>query len=267
MAKHSTGILNTVKRLWYFGAGLFLLAAIIQLPAAWFAPGIAKLTQQRWRLGAAEGTVWQGRATIYGFDRPTGRWHPGRGVQWRLAGGELLRGRLTVQADLDDGGGARLVAGIGSWSIERLDAVVSADQLATLLPGTLGDYGWSGLMRARAEEFRCLWARSGARTDCTGKIDLTWESAAVAQIPGPPLGDYRLRLTAEGEALRFDLVSTRGRLQITGSGELSGGSLHFVGEASAIGENAGNLDAILRTLGRPGSAPGRYLIDYREKLG
>jgi len=140
--------------------------------------------------------------------------------------------------------------------------VVSADQIAALLPGTLGDYGWSGLMRARTGEFRCLWAR----TDCAGQIELTWESAAVAQVPGPPLGDYRLRLTAEGKALRFDLATTRGRLQITGSGELSAGSLRFAGEAAATEEHAGNLNTILRTLGRPGAAPGRYLIEYREKV-
>ncbi len=183
-------------------------------------------------------------------------------MHWRLAPRELLQGRLAVQADLDDGGGVLLAAGIRAWSIARLDAMVSADQIAALLPGTLGDYGWSGAMRARSAEFRCRWARP----ECTGQIELAWESAAVAQIPGPPLGDYRLRLTAEGEALRFDLGTTRGRLQIAGSGELSAGVVRFAGEAAATGEGAGSLDAILRTLGRPGAAPGRYLIEYRETL-
>jgi len=251
-----------VKRLWLFGVGLFAFAAVVQLPAAWLAPWIAQATHQRWRLGGVEGTLWQGRATVYGLDRPSGRWHAGRGISWRLAWGELLRGRLAVQADLDGGGGARLAAAIRGWSIERLDAVVSADQIAALLPGTLGDYGWSGRMRARADEFHCLWASS----QCTGRIELTWENAAVAQVPGPPLGDYRLRLTAEGKALRFDLATTRGRLQITGSGELSARSLRFAGEAAATGESAGNLGTILRALGRPGAAPGRYLIEYRETM-
>ena len=251
-----------MKLLWLLGMGLFLLAGIVQLPAAWLAPWIAQISHQRWRLGAVEGTVWQARAVLYGLDRPTGRWHLGRGLQWRLAGSELLRGRLAVQVDMDDGGGARLAAGVRTWTIERLDARLSADQVAALLPGTLGDYGWSSAMRAHADEFRCEWARPV----CSGRIELTWDGAAVAQVPGPPLGDYRLRLTAEGEALRFDLGTARGRLQIAGSGELSAGSLHFVGEAASMGDDVGNLDAILRVLGRPGTAPGRYLIDYREKL-
>lgn len=259
--------LYTVKRLWLFGVGLFVVAAIVQLPAAWLAPWIAQATHQRWRLGAVEGTLWQGRASVYGLDRPSGRWHPGRGMRWRLVVSELLPGlgglgRLAVQVDLDEGGGARLAAGIRGWSIERLDAMLSADQIAALLPGTLGDYGWSGTMRGRGAEFRCRWTRP----ECTGQVELTWEHAAVAQIPGPPLGDYLLRLTAEGEALRFDLTTVRGRLQITGAGELSAGTLHFAGEAAATGENATGLDTILRTIGRPGTAPGRYLIEYREIL-
>ena len=256
-----------MKRLWLFGVGLFLISAIVQLPADWLAPWIAAATHQRWRLAAVEGTLWQGRAIVYGFDRPSGRWHPGRGLRWRLAASELLPGpgglgHLALQVDLDEGGGARLAAGIRGWSIERIDAMLSADQIAALLPGTLGDYGWSGTMRGRGAEYRCRWTRA----DCTGQIELTWERAAVAQIPGPPLGDYRVRLTAEGEALRFDLTTVRGRLQIAGAGELSAGTLRFTGEAAATGESAGNLDTILRTLGRPGAAPGRYLIEYRETM-
>jgi hypothetical protein len=117
-------------------------------------------------------------------------------------------------------------------------------------------------MRARSAQFRCRWKRP----DCTGRIELAWENAALTQFTGPVLGDYQLQLIAEGQALRFDLTTLRGRLQITGAGELSDGKLHFIGEAAATGENAGNLENLLRTLGRPGAVPGRYLIEYREKI-
>ena len=63
------------------------------------------------------------------------------------------------EIDLDDGGGTRLAAGIRGWSVERLDAQLSADQIAALLPGTLGDYGWYGTMRARGAAFGCRWSR------------------------------------------------------------------------------------------------------------
>lgn len=251
-----------MKRLWLFGVGVFLVSAIVQLPAAWLAPWIAQATHQRWRLGAVEGTLWQGRATVFGFDRPSGRWRAGRGVRWRTAWGELLAWppRLPVQVDIDNGGGARLAAAIGGWTVERLDALLSADQIVALLPGTLGGYGWYGTMRARGAEFGCRWRRP----ECAGRVELTWERAGVAQIPGPPLGDYQLRVTAEGEALRFDLATVRGRLQITGAGELSAGRLFFNGEAAATGDVS--LVPILVSVGRPGAAPGRYVIEYRETL-
>lgn len=251
-----------MKRLWFFGIGLLLFAAIIQWPAASLAPSVAQATDQRWRLAGVEGTLWQGRATVYAFDRPSGRWHAGRGMRWQLAWSELLQGRLAVQLTLDEGGGVRLAAGIDGWALERLDVTLRADQVAALLPGALGEYGWSGIMRARSAEFRCRWKRP----DCTGRIELDWEHAALEQFTGPVLGDYRLQLVAEGQALRFDLATLRGRLQITGAGELSDGKLHFIGEATANGDGAGNLENLLRTLGRPGAVPGRYLIEYREKI-
>lgn len=249
-----------MKRLWFFGVGLFLVFAIVQLPAAWLAPWIAQATHQRWRLGAVEGTLWQGRASVYSFDRASGRWRAGRGLRWRTAWSELPAWppRLPVRVDLDDGGGAGLAAGIGGWFVERIDAQLSADQIASLLPGTLGDYGWSGTMRARGAGFGCRWSRP----ECSGGIELAWERAGVAQIPDPPLGDYQLRLTAEGEALRFDVATLRGRLQVTGAGELSGGQLRFNGEAAGDA----SLEPILVSIGRPGTAPGRYVIEYREAI-
>jgi len=249
-----------MKRWWLAAIGFLLLAALIQFPAAWVAPQIARVTNERWRVGAVEGTIWRGHATIYAFNRASGQWYPGRGVQWRLLWKPVVRGLLAAQIDFDDGGRGQLAAGISGWSLSGLDAALPAAQLAVLLPSALSDYGWSGVLNTRAETFRCNWARPV----CTGHIELAWTDAATAQIPGPPLGDYRLRMTAEGEALRFDLRTERGRLQISGAGELSAGKLRFNGEASATGEDAGRLEAVLRTLGRPGSAPGRYLIEYRE---
>jgi general secretion pathway protein N len=250
-----------MKRWVLAGIVFLLLAVLIQFPAAWIAPQIARVTNERWRVAAAEGTIWEGQATIYASHR--GQWYPGRGIKWRLIWKELARGLLAAQIDFDDGGKAQLAVGFRGWSLTGLDAAMPAAQMAALLPSALSDYGWSGMLNTRAETFRCAWSRR----DCTGQMELAWTDAATAQIPGPALGDYRLRMTAEGEALRFDLKTERGRLQINGSGELSGGKLRFNGEASAMGEDAARLDAVLRTIGRPGSAPGRYLIEYRETQG
>ena len=251
-----------MKRLWLAGIGLLVLAALIQFPAAWIAPRIGSATHDQWRVAAVQGTIWHGSGTLYADDRSSGRWLPGRGFRWRLAWTEIPKGRLAAQIDFDDGGTAKLSAGIQGWSLERFDASMPAAQMATLLPSALGDYGWSGTLSARGGTFGCNWGRP----ICTGQIELSWKGAGTRQIPGPALGDYRLRLTAEGEALRFDLGTERGRLQIAGSGEFSSGKMRFSGEASASGEDSARLDTVLRAVGRPGPTPGHYLIEYRETL-
>jgi general secretion pathway protein N len=251
-----------VKRLWLLGIVLFLLAAIAQFPAAWLAPWIGQASGERWRLGAVEGTIWKGRATLSAYDRKSGRWHPALGIHWRFLWSELARGGATLQADLDQGGGAQLSAGFQGWLLERLDVTLPVVYATALLPGTLGEYGWSGTAQARGNGFGCRWSRPV----CIGRIDLQWADAAIAQIPGPALGDYRVRLIGEGEALRFDLGTLRGRLQVTGTGELNAETVRFSGEAEAKGEGAAAVETVLRAIGRPGTAPGRYLIEYREKL-
>jgi general secretion pathway protein N len=250
-----------MKWLWIVGAALLALAVLVQFPAAWLAAQVARVTQERWRLAHPEGTIWRGRGVLYAQDRVSGRSLAGRGVRWRVVWSALLQGRLSAQIDLDDGGKALLSASMPGWSLEQLDASVPAAQMAVLLPTALSDYGWSGSLGARGGPWRCSWSRPV----CTGQVEISWKSAATVQIPGPPLGDYRLRLTAEGEALHFDLGTERGRLQIAGAGEFSAGRMRFKGEASATGEDAGRLEAVLRAVGRPGGKPGHYLIDYQER--
>jgi general secretion pathway protein N len=249
-----------MKRWWLLGIFLLLLAAAIQFPAAWIAPEVARLTAQRWRLAGVEGTVWRGRGTLYALHRASGHWYAGPTLTWRVMWGELAKGVLAAHIESNDGSRMQAVGRWQGWSLERLEAVLPAVHLAALLPPTLSDYGWSGAIQARTARFGCEWERP----DCTGQIEIVWTGAATAQIPGPALGDYRLRLIAEGDALRFDLGTARGRLQLAGSGEFSAGKLRFKGEAAAVGDNDVRLENILRTIGRQGPTPGRYLIEYQE---
>jgi general secretion pathway protein N len=249
-----------MKRWWIAGVAFLLLAIAIQFPAAWLAPAVAGATSGRWRIAGASGTVWHGRAMLYTFDRTTGYWHPGRAVAWDVLWTRLASGTLASRLAFDDGGKADLSASTAGWSLNDADATFPAAQLAVLLPSVIGDYGWSGTLAARAAAFRCSWGRPV----CSGQVELAWNGAATVQIPGPPLGDYGVRVIAEGDALRFAVTTLRGRLRITGAGEVSGGRLRFNGEAQATANDDVRLESILRVIGRPGSAPGRYLIEYAD---
>ena len=249
-----------MKRWWIAGVAFLLLAIAAQFPAAWLAPAVARATSGRWRIAEASGTMWHGRAMLYTFDRTTGYWHPGRAVAWDVLWTRLASLRLASRLAFEGGGKAELSASTAGWSLDGVDATFPAEQLAVLLPSVIGDYGWSGTLAARGATFRCSWGRPV----CNGQIDLAWNDAATVQIPGPPLGDYRVRLIAEGDALRFAVSTLRGRLQITGAGEISAGRLRFNGEAQATANDDVRLESMLRVIGRPGSASGRYLIEYSD---
>lgn len=247
-----------MKRWLFLGAAFTVFAIAAQFPASWLAPVVARATHERWRLAATEGTVWRGGAMLYTYDRTSGYWSAARGVTWHVLWDRLASGVIATQLEFDDNGRAKLAAGLDGWSLADVDASFPAALLAVLLPSTIGDYGWAGTVVARGTAFRCGWRRPL----CTGQFDFAWSSAATAQIPGPVLGDYSVRVIGEGDALRFAVSTLQGRLQLAGAGEISAGRLRFTGEARAHANDDVRLESLLRVVGRPGTSPGRYLIEY-----
>jgi general secretion pathway protein N len=243
-----------------------LIAAIVQWPASAVQGWAERAGGGRWRIGGAEGTLWDGGATLLVAEggesmSAGGRWRAVQNVRWKLRARELLHGRLAYDTTLEHGS-VLLAVGGGGMALESLDAQVPAAVLAGMIPGAVGRYGWSGVLQARASSFSC----SKQGQDCRGQMEIFWKDAGVAQIPGPQLGSYLIRVVGEGPAIHFDLTTLEGRLQISGKGEFGAGGLRFNGEAGATGPNAAQLDAQLRTLGRPAGTAGRYVIEYRDAV-
>ena len=248
-------------RLAYSGVFLafFLCATAMQWPAAWIAPWIDRASGGQWRLAATSGTVWNGAGILLVRTGNNAAWRNAQSIRWQVRGNELWSGRLAIDTTLEQGA-ARFVATPGGIASEEFDFTLPATEIASLLPGALGRYGWSGILRAHGAKFGCAWSPQA----CSGEVELLWNDAAVTEIPGAALGDYRLRLVGEGPVLRVDLTTLRGRLQIAGTGEIAdNGQLHFNGEATAKDANAESLNTLLSTLGRPAGS-GKYLIEYRE---
>jgi len=246
-------------RLLVTGILFFLLAAAIMWPASSLAPWIENASYGKLRLASAEGQVWNGNGVLLARTGDGAAWRNAQNIRWQLRWGELWRGRIGVEAGFEKGD-ALVMFGPGGLSVEQLDATLSASLVGALLPGALGRFGWAGSLNARGNSFACVWQSQS----CQGEIEVLWKDAGVSEIPGGDLGDYRIRLVGEGQNLRFDLASLRGRLQITGSGEISATALRFNGEAGAVGPSAAQLNNLLRTLGRQGSTPDKVIIDYRS---
>ncbi|MFA7270997.1 MAG: type II secretion system protein N [Sterolibacterium sp.] len=237
----------------------FLPSVVLLWPAPALAPWVERASNGHWRLASAEGSIWNGNGMILAQSANSTSWHIAQNIRWQVRWSELWRGRLGVDAIFEQGSSLIAVT-LDGLSIERLDATLPAPMLLVLLPGALSRYGWGGSMHLSSNTFRCSWRRYA----CVGEIGLQWNGAEVAEIPGNQLGDYRFRLVGESRVFRIDLATLRGRLLINGSGEISAGGLRFKGEATATGSNPATLNAMLSTLGRRTSIPGRYLIDYHE---
>lgn len=253
---------------WAGWLGFLLLlgsAVLIQWPAAGLASFVEQQSDGHWRLAAARGSVWSGEALLMTRPSPNVAWHPVQYIQWQWRWSALLKGRLQIDLQLERGQ-LQVLADAQGLGIEALSANLPASALLTSLPGVLGRYAWQGQLQAQSQAYRCDWP---LRT-CMGEIDLLWTGARANEVAGAPLGDYRFHLLGEGSALRVNLTTQAGRLQLSGKGEIVAGrgaarrEMRFSGIAQTNAVDEVSLDTLLRALGRPAGEAGKYLLEYRS---
>ncbi len=243
---------------------LVVPAAIAQWPAATLSGWIEEGSGGRWSLGGAEGTLWNGNATLLAIEGSagSGHWHAVQSLRWKLRWSDLWRGRLGYEATLEHGS-VLVNVGIGGITLENLNTQLPASILGGLFSGPLGRYSWTGTLEAHAGSFQCRWNAYS----CTGEIEIVWNNAGVTELSDGVLGSYRSRIVGEGQAVHFDLATLAGSLQIAGNGNVDAGGMSFTGQASAHGANADRLEAQLRILGRRGPSPGVYVLEYNGRVG
>lgn len=251
--------------------GLWLLAVIMLWPAHWLAAQLSQATQDTWRLEQVSGRLWQGSGLLM---HRHSRQHPWQALQvigWQLHWPRILSGQLPLSLRLEHGQ-MELMLSPDSLEIRHLEALLPAHALFSALPGALSRYHWHGDVRLDGTHYRCHWTPQ----HCTGQINLLWQQAAVNEVPGPALGDYRVELRTAEQLTHLRLATLNGRLQLQGQGEINAqGQLSFQGiaqlPASAQHPDAkttlsladGRLHELLATLGRP-LGRGQYRIEYRE---
>src|SRR5205823_1587754 len=132
----------------------------------------------------------------------------------------------------------------GSWSQWQ----VSAGEL--LLPAE----GLSGLgaplnTLAPSGKIRLTWnlldiARQGNAVAVSGRTVLSMTDMGSRMSPIKPLGSYEMAMDWRGQQADMTLRTLRGALQLSGSGALQNGRLHFSGQAGAADgyeDTLGNL--------------------------
>jgi len=256
--------LSRTARWFIYGllASIFcLLFAVATAPAAWLAWGVARVSDQRVHLDAAQGSVWQGQATLVlqGEHVPA---QPLADISWRINPLWLVTGRLPValrgidpeqrfQADID--------LHLDKTVLRDVDIELPAGVIALLYPPALF-FSFGGELRLTAAALELQ------RQAVTGQAGLYWQAATTGLSKVKPLGDYRLFLSGKGARATLKLDTPRGALLLIGDGQwdLASGRFDFNGLARPLG-HAADLEPLLQALGRDQGA-GMRAIDVNTTL-
>lgn len=194
----------------------YLIALVATAPATLLDARLHAASDGRLRLAAARGTLWAGTGQLEIRDE-RGRAGLAKPVAWHWLPAEVLRARLAYQVALDPGSRPFPVALHGS-RIELADADIGlpAAALGQLVP-KLATLGLSGDLALQVPRLSI----GGSAT--RGSATVQWRNAGSGLSPVAPLGDYELRVSADGPTVRTTLTTLQGPLQLDGQGAWANG--------------------------------------------
>lgn len=226
-------------------------ALVLFAPAAWLATGIAQVSQGKFILANARGTVWNGSAQLVltgGAQSNDAAALPER-LEWQLR--PTLTGLRGWALPTCCSQQSMQLSVAMRWGGAKLQ--ISALQMnlpAQLLSG-LGT-PWNtlspqGQLMLSSKNIAIDWANGSAQLDGSAVLDMTNISSRLSTLR--PLGDYRLSLTG-GAMPNVQLQTLQGALQLSGSGQWVGARMRFSGEAAAAPEREAALANLLNIIGR-----------------
>jgi general secretion pathway protein N len=205
--------MRAVARGWLLAAGIciYLVALTASLPATLADAGLNAASGGRMRVADAQGTLWSGTGH-FEVRAAGGRSAYGMPLAWQFRPGELMRARIgySVRA----GAGSEPFPVTISWSrVEVSDVRINLPASALVFGApALAPLALSGQLQVEIPGF------SVGRGSATGEAVLRWRAAGSALSPVSPLGDYEVRLAADGAAIHASLATLQGPLQLDGGG-------------------------------------------------
>lgn len=237
---------------------VYLAGLIARFPAslaiAWFVPATPGLV-----LGAADGTIWQGRIASIEYRG----WNIGT-ADWSLEPFALFGLAVAADVKLERPGQGLLSAAVratGAGRIEISDlqgAITLADlSRAKLVPGNIA----TGDVILNVENLELL---NGRPVAADGRLGLA--NLRSALLPGVALGNYEGELATTDAGIAASFREVEAPLRVAGQGQLGADGRYTV--SGSITPSAETPDALRRglaLLGQP-DASGRYSFSFSGQL-
>lgn len=196
--------------------GAYGLGLVATAPATLIDAWLQQASTGTLRLAAATGTLWSGTGQLEIRD-PSRRSGIGKTIGWSVRPAYLVAGKLTYDVVLD-GTGRHFLATISPSRVEMTDAQINLPAAAlNLAIPKLAPLGLTGDMLIQIGRF------SYGSGIIEGNARLQWRSAGSTFTAVSPLGDYELRLDADGTTARAQLRTLQGPMQLDGEGSWAHG--------------------------------------------
>lgn len=238
------------RALLWLGVASYLLFLVLTLPAHWGALAIAKLSQQRIQLIAADGSLWRGHCHHLQIDQS--RLDK---VTWDVHFLPLLW--FTLEAEWHWNQDAHAVV---AWhgqhlALREADAQLPIAWITSYFPATQ-EYGLGGDLRIATPALD--WNEK-----LMGKATLTWQHASTSRLPVQPLGTYQIQLTAEPRGIIFSVQTVEGALSVSGTGRwLPHDHLRFNGSLRPDPARQAEFSSLLTLTGNQPDSGGVYRLAF-----
>lgn len=224
------------------GLAVYVLALIASAPASLLDAGLRRITDNRLRLAATQGTLWSGSGQfeIRDSNKVTGI---SRSLDWRIRLSALPRGKLVYEIEF---GQSRrpfpVTLSPSRIALTDTDIDLPAAALALGLP-RLAALNLTGDILLHIDSL------SIEREQTLGKLNLQWRNVGSAYTPISPLGDYELNLDSDGKTIQALLHTLDGPLQLDGKGSwANGGNPDFRAVARVPPQHQQQLSPLLRMI-------------------
>lgn len=235
---------------------VFLAGMLFFAPASLMGYALARASGGTLSLAQTTGSLWHGAGVALlknkSRQQTLGNYH------WKL---NLLDASMQVQTNDSAPMIVRYIPFSNRVNIDKLRVTLPASTLELIAP-QLGPYQLQGMFEAHSEHLEL------DASGLNGLVTVDWARAASGLSEIRPLGDYRIVLNGNGNAVGAQLSTLSGKLLLNGTGSFDPqNGMQLTGTAQAApGAAAAELNELLHHIG-PEISPGVFTLALMPQAG